>query len=45
MIALARLFGMNENYAVKGLSLYPSLILKRNTPGSGYVMEGVEIVQ
>ena len=44
MIALARLFGMGENDAVKGLSHYPSLILKRNTPGSGYVMEGVEIV-
>jgi ribonuclease P/MRP protein subunit RPP1 len=45
MIALAKLFGMNEKDAVKGLSYYPSLILKRNTPGSGYVMEGVEIVQ
>jgi ribonuclease P/MRP protein subunit RPP1 len=45
MIALARLFGMSEKDAIKGLSYYPSLILKRNTPGSGYVMEGVEIIQ
>lgn len=44
MIALARLFGMGEKDAIKGLSHYPSLILKRNTPGSGYVMDGVEIV-
>jgi ribonuclease P/MRP protein subunit RPP1 len=45
MVALAKLFGMNEKDAIKGLSYYPSLILKRNTPGSGYVMEGVEILQ
>jgi ribonuclease P/MRP protein subunit RPP1 len=44
MIALTRLFGMGEADAVKGLSHYPSLILKRNTPGSGYIMEGVELV-
>ena len=44
MIALAKLFGMAEKDAIKGLSHYPSLILKRNTPGSGYIMEGVELV-
>ena len=45
MIALVRLFGMSEEDAIKGLSYYPSQILRRNTPGSGYVMEGVEIVE
>lgn len=43
MIALARLFGMNEAEAIKGLSYYPEQIIRRTSPG--YVMEGVEIVE
>lgn len=44
MIALCSLFGMSEKDTIAGLSYYPSQILKRNTPGSGYIMEGVELV-
>jgi ribonuclease P/MRP protein subunit RPP1 len=42
-ISLCRLFGMGEKDAVKGLSFYPSEILRRRSPG--HIMEGVEIVQ
>lgn len=41
-IALCALFGMGEKDAIKGLSFYPSEILRRNSPG--YIMEGVELV-
>jgi ribonuclease P/MRP protein subunit RPP1 len=41
-IALCSLFGMSEKDAVKGLSFYPSEILRRHSPG--YIMEGVEIL-
>ena len=41
-IALCRLFGMGKKDAVKGLSFYPSEILRRRSPG--YIMEGVELV-
>lgn len=41
-ISLCRLFGMGEKDAIKGLSFYPSEILRRHSPG--YVMEGVELV-
>jgi ribonuclease P/MRP protein subunit RPP1 len=41
-IALCSLFGMGEKDAIKGLSFYPSEILRRHSPG--YVMEGVEIL-
>ncbi len=42
-ISLCRLFGMGEKDAVKGLSFYPSEILRRRSPG--YIMEGVEVVR
>ncbi|MCD1296150.1 ribonuclease P [Methanocella sp. CWC-04] len=45
MISLCTLFDMSEEDAIKGLSYYPSEILKRNLPGTGYIMEGVELVQ
>ncbi len=41
-VSLCRLFGMSEKDAIKGLSHYPSEILKRRSPG--YIMEGVELV-
>ncbi len=40
--ALCSLFGMSEKDAIKGLSFYPSEILRRHSPG--YIMEGVELV-
>ena len=43
MIALARLFGLNEAEAVKGLSYYPEQILHRASPS--YVADGIEIVE
>lgn len=42
-ISLCRLFGMGEKDAVKGLSFYPSEILRRHSPG--YIMEGVELMR
>lgn len=42
MISLCRLFGMSEKDAVKGMSFYPSEILRKRSPG--YIMEGVELV-
>jgi len=42
LIALARLFGLNEAEAVKGLSYYPEQIIRRASPA--YVMDGVEIL-
>jgi len=42
VIALCSLFGMNEKDTVKGLSFYPSEILRRHSPG--YIMEGVELL-
>jgi ribonuclease P/MRP protein subunit RPP1 len=44
MIALASLFGMSANDALKGISHYPAEIIRRNTGGSGFIMEGVELV-
>ena len=41
-IALCRLFGMGEKDAIKGLSYYPSEILRKRSPG--YIMEGVELL-
>ncbi len=41
-VSLCRLFGMSEKDALKGLSYYPSEILKRRSPG--YIMEGVELL-
>ncbi len=41
-ISLCGLFGMGEEDAIKGLSYYPSEILRRRSPG--YIMEGVELV-
>ncbi len=41
-LSLCRLFGMSENDAVRGLSLYPLEILRRRSPG--YIMEGVQVV-
>lgn len=43
MIALARLFGLNEAEAIKGLTYYPEQIIRRSS--ASYVMDGVEIVQ
>lgn len=42
VVSLCRLFGMSEADAIKGLSYYPSKILKRRSPG--YIMEGVELL-
>ncbi|HTX44550.1 MAG TPA: ribonuclease P protein component 3 [Methanocella sp.] len=42
-ISLCRLFGMGEEDAIRGLSFYPSEILRRRSPG--YIMEGVELVR
>jgi ribonuclease P/MRP protein subunit RPP1 len=41
-VALCRLFGMGESDAIRGLSGYPSGIIRRSEPG--YVAEGVEVV-
>jgi ribonuclease P/MRP protein subunit RPP1 len=41
-IAIARLFGMSESDAIRGLSDYPSGIVRRSRPG--YVAEGVEVL-
>jgi ribonuclease P/MRP protein subunit RPP1 len=41
-IALCGLFDMSEEDAIRGLSFYPSEILRRRSPG--YIMEGVELV-
>jgi ribonuclease P/MRP protein subunit RPP1 len=41
-VALCRLFGMSESDALRGLSRYPSTIVRRSSPG--YVAEGVEVV-
>jgi ribonuclease P/MRP protein subunit RPP1 len=41
-VSLCRLFGMGEKDAIKGLSFYPSEVLRRHS--AGYVMEGVELV-
>ena len=43
MIALAKLFGLNEAEASKGLSYYPEEILHRASPL--YVADGIEIVE
>lgn len=43
MIAMARLFGLNEAEAIKGISYYPEEILRRASPY--YVADGVEIVE
>lgn len=43
MIAIARLFGLNEAEAIKGLTYYPEQIIRRSSPG--YVMDGVEIIE
>lgn len=42
-VSLCRLFGMGEKDTLKGLSYYPSEILRKRSPG--YIMEGVELVQ
>ncbi|CAJ37250.1 ribonuclease P protein component 3 [Methanocella arvoryzae] len=42
MIAIARLFGLNEAEAIKGLTYYPEQIIRRSS--ASYVMDGVEIV-
>lgn len=42
MVALARLFGLNEAEALRGLSYWPEQILRRTS--ASYVMEGVEIL-
>jgi ribonuclease P/MRP protein subunit RPP1 len=42
-VSLCKLFGMSEKDALKGLSYYPSEILKRRSPG--YIMEGVEVLE
>ncbi|WMW24564.1 ribonuclease P protein component 3 [Methanolobus sediminis] len=44
LIALAQLFGMTKEEAVRGLSDTPESIISRNRPSSNYVFEGVEIV-
>lgn len=44
VISLAGLFGMTEEDAIKGISSYPSEILRRNLPGTGYIAEGVEVL-
>lgn len=44
LMALAGLFGMTQEEAVCGLSAIPERILSKNRPSSGYVSEGVEIV-
>jgi ribonuclease P/MRP protein subunit RPP1 len=44
LISLCALFGMDEEDAIKGLSYYPSEILRRNLPGTGFIMEGVELI-
>ena len=43
VIALARVFGMNESDALRGLSEHPAGILRRSSPG--YVTEGVEVLE
>jgi len=42
-LSLCRLFGMGERDAIRGLSLYPSEILRRRSPG--YIMEGVQVIE
>ncbi|WP_340818795.1 ribonuclease P protein component 3 [Methanolobus sp. WCC4] len=44
LMALASLFGMTREEALKGLSDVPENILKRNRPSENHVFEGVEIV-
>ncbi len=44
LIALAGLFGMTREEAIKGISSIPESIIKNNRPSDRYVFEGVEIV-
>ncbi|AFC99121.1 RNase P/RNase MRP subunit p30 [Methanocella conradii HZ254] len=41
-LSLCRLLGMGEKDAIRGLSFYPSEILRRSSPG--YIMEGVQVI-
>ncbi|HMK48012.1 MAG TPA: ribonuclease P protein component 3 [Methanocella sp.] len=43
IVSIARLFGLNEAEAVKGISHYPEQIIHRSSPT--YIMEGVELVE
>ncbi|MCL7410995.1 MAG: ribonuclease P protein component 3 [Methanosarcinaceae archaeon] len=44
MIALAGLFGMDKDEAVAAISTVPAGIISRNRQGSGFIREGVEII-
>jgi ribonuclease P/MRP protein subunit RPP1 len=45
LLALAELFGLEENEAFDALSTVPERILARNRPSPGNVREGVEVVE
>ncbi|QLC50381.1 ribonuclease P protein component 3 [Methanolobus zinderi] len=44
LIALAALFGMSREEAIRGLSTIPEAIISGNRPPEGYLCEGVEII-
>ncbi len=44
MMALAGLFGMDKNEAISAISTVPSRIIARNKPKSGFIRQGVEII-
>lgn len=44
MMALAGLFGMDKNEAIAAISTVPAGIIARNRPRSGFIREGVEVI-
>jgi len=44
MLALAGLFGMDKDEAVSALSTVPAGIIARNKPSSGFIRQGVEVI-
>ena len=45
MMALAGLFGMDKNEAITAISTVPAGIIARNRPGSGFIRQGVEVIE
>lgn len=44
MVALAGLFGMDKDEAISAISTVPAEILSRNNPRSGFIRNGVEVL-
>jgi ribonuclease P/MRP protein subunit RPP1 len=44
-LALAEICGLEENEAFEAMTIVPEKIISRNRPGSGYIREGVEVLE